>query len=566
MIGSAVITTMGSARLHFIAYLLLSCFYSAFLQPIIIHWVWHDAGWMHKQVYFGHEVSVKDHAGGMAVHLASGTISLIGFLFLGRRLLRLRDIDESSLGSESPGSTITGYIFIAIGLIAFALPTPRFEETHPAHNYVGIILVNCIMAMAVGIIIVVALHFICYRDTFNYWIILRCIQGSLAGIVSVASGVDVYSPIVAFALAAGGALLFYFLAQAIHLSSLEDYCNVIAINFVCGLLSALAPLSIGSQEKLAAFFASRACVDTPNAPNVPNSWSNMFVRFQWQIVCCLAIAGLCLVTSLIFFLLLPLCGLLRNREERISHRRGVNVFDNKSSGCCLGRLFAIQKNVTTLIRPGLSGKNPEQRRVDWNPNHATGTNDTHGQSYSGTNRVREEGALNPEPNAESELGETTSETKGRKPRFMYTVANVHDIVRFQHQDDTVQAGGDCEKVKQNFAMIEPAKSLSNDLIFLGEISKKQNTGNRKGTAFHRLHKTRKYTNLHKRKTFMMLNTRNQNSSSAGDAGIFLQSVDCMLYDAKYNDGFVTLKMPTELDDNSDTCPNEYEQISHKSKT
>lgn len=504
-----------------------------------MHWIWHEEGWMHKILFSGHDVSVKDHAGGMTVHLAAASVSLMGFLFLGRRLLRLRDIDESSLGSESPGSTVTGYILIATGLIAFSLPTPRFEETHPPHNYLGIILVNSIMAMAAGIIIVVALHFLLYRDTFNYWVILKCIQGALAGIVSIASGVDVYTPIMAFALAAGAAMLFYFIAQAIHLTPLEDYCNVIAIHFVCGLISSLTPPLLGSKENL----GSSVSVHT------------MLVHFEWQCICCGVVVGLCLSTSLLLFLILCTCGILRNRRDRVNHKRAVTVCDNQS-GCCFARLFKIKCKGTTYIKPGISGKRPEQRRSDGSLKRLQGNNDTR-ERHRETNALSREDVTNDQTNIENEQEEVMVTTQ--KPRFLYTVANVHEVVRFR--DDTAQAGGDCEKVKQNFAMIEPTRKLSDEWTFLEQFSEKRNVGSRRRNSFHKLHKTRKYTNLHKRKSFTMLNKMSQNSPSSPDAGILLQSVDCMLYDAKFNDGFVTLKIPTEFEDNSDTCPGEYEQSS-----
>lgn len=63
---------------------------------------------MNRYKLMEHKVSFKDHGGGVVVHFAAGTVALFGAIVLGRRLLRLRDVHDSSVGVESPGSTIIG--------------------------------------------------------------------------------------------------------------------------------------------------------------------------------------------------------------------------------------------------------------------------------------------------------------------------------------------------------------------------------------------------------------------------------------------------------------------------
>lgn len=526
---------MGSARLHFVCYLLISFIFSAFLQPILIHWAWHNEGWMHKNVFSGHAVSVKDHAGGIAIHLPASCIGLMSVLFLGRRLLRLRDIDESSVGSASPASTITGYILIAVGLIAFSLPTTQFEQTHAPDNYIGIILVNYMMAMAAGIIIVVVLHFVLYRDTFNYWIILKCTQGALAGIIAIASGVDAYTPIVAFTLAIAAGVLFYFVAHGIHVTCIEDYCNIIAIHFVCGLLGALAPPLLGSKENL----------------GISVGFHTMIIHFQWQSICAAVVIGAILVISLFLFSVLSVTGFLRNTTEKLNHKRGVVAFNKQSVSCCLTRLFALHSH-TAYIEPGRNGKNSNKLRHFTNSNSSEKSNNGT-QKFKKKNCAKAEDASDNTDNRNNLEEEECSATK--KPRFVYTIANVHDVL---YCNNTTRAGGDCQKVKQNTSTIDPVEQLANNLIYVEQDAVKNNISLPKMKKMCKLRKTRKYTNLHKRKTFMLRRINSKSSACDSDSNMIIQSEDCMLYDAQYNDGFVTLKMPTDLDDNSDVCTNEFE--------
>lgn len=57
---------------------ILTVFYSTIFQPFLIHWIWHDQGWMRHSNFLNQDVSVKDHAGALVLHIPSVIFGAIG--------------------------------------------------------------------------------------------------------------------------------------------------------------------------------------------------------------------------------------------------------------------------------------------------------------------------------------------------------------------------------------------------------------------------------------------------------------------------------------------------------
>ncbi|XP_069674263.1 ammonium transporter 3-like [Periplaneta americana] len=335
--ATAIFTTMMAGRMHCIGYVIVTSLFSMFIQPVFMYWVWSNSGWMFKSILSNHKVSYKDQGGGCVIHVTGGVMALFGGLFLGRRLLRLRDIDESSLPPDSPGNTIVGYILIIIGLMGFCLPTPTYERIHFPTDYIGLTTVNNIMAAAAGIISVVILQFILARDMFDYWVVIRCMQGSIAGIVTITAGVDVYNPLVAFGLGAAGALFFFITAKLLFSSSIEDNANIIPIHLVCGLFGTFFPPICGSNINL-------------------GTSHNVLLNFGWQIICSSTILAIMTAFSLIMFLILNYFGFMRNRAEERNNRRALTALTARPQRRFLQRIFTIDEEHQPYLQPGYRTK------------------------------------------------------------------------------------------------------------------------------------------------------------------------------------------------------------------
>ncbi|KAL3270575.1 hypothetical protein HHI36_021112 [Cryptolaemus montrouzieri] len=334
LVGSAIITTMLSGRVLPVAAAGTSFLYGGLLGPVVMHWIWHEQGWMAKRKAYKIRFSVKDHGGGMVIHLTSGVAALWGSVCLGRRLVKLKDIHESSLSNSSPGTSFIGYIFVIIGFISFSLPTRKYEFERVPDDFIGVVLVNSMMALTSGLLIVLMQCF-CFGRISGHWIVSKCLQGCLAGLVAVSSGIDVYDHVVAFLIASVGSVTFYAVTIVSERMFFEDYCNLVPVHMFCGFVGAIFPPLLGNRENL----------------GMSVSLTLRFYHTIWQILCASVVFVWTTAFFLPLFMFLQALGLLANKSEELNHRRSLNVLKNIKNPKSVWRIFAFS-DVVPSFEPG----------------------------------------------------------------------------------------------------------------------------------------------------------------------------------------------------------------------
>lgn len=91
------------------AYLGYSFFISAFVYPVVVHWVWSPIGWLSKfrslydlDLLWGS--GMIDYAGSGVVHMVGGLSGLMGCVMVGPRMGRF---DSNGNPVEMPGHSAT---------------------------------------------------------------------------------------------------------------------------------------------------------------------------------------------------------------------------------------------------------------------------------------------------------------------------------------------------------------------------------------------------------------------------------------------------------------------------
>lgn len=332
--GSAVMTTLLASRLHYVGQVMISLAFSGIVLPILLHSSSIYNGWMMENRLDYVDVSFKDTGMVLVTSIAGSTAGMIGCAFLRRRMLRVRDIDPSSIGPTSPGTTVCGYCLILLGFAMLALPSPVMEEMQPSVDYDIVLIINGIISMSIGTSTVITLHLLFYQNKITYWVILKFLQGGLASFITISAAYDVYNTPISIIVALIGAIFFFFIAEYVFTTAIEDNCNIIAIHFTCGILSCL----------LSPFFS---CRDNLGFLENPSAYMNM-IHLAWQVLCCLiAIAAVSIVFCLIFLFLL-VTGLLRNKGEKIAHLRAKRVVKGGAK-----IITAEPSNATDFISPNV---------------------------------------------------------------------------------------------------------------------------------------------------------------------------------------------------------------------
>ncbi|CAG9856004.1 unnamed protein product [Phyllotreta striolata] len=329
LLGSAELSCFTIGRIHLVASFIVSLLYCMLYQPMLAHWIDREDGWMRNNTLFDKKVEIKDYAGNMVVHLSSSLMGAIGAAFLGRRLMRLKDLDERSIAREYSALTVIGYLLVLIGYAAFSLPTNQYVRT--PDNYIAFIVLNICTAFATGVLLTSLLNIFIARRILNYWSVLRCFQGGIAGVISIAAATDIYNVPRSAGVAAVAALFFFFFAILVHNTLLEDNCNLISSHLVASIVGTIACPIVAKKENLGG--------------------REKGTHLLWQFICLLVVLATTIVYSWLLFLLLSCCKLLRNKDEALNHRRAVAVAKYLPRKSCLQRLFMIDSK-TDHIAPG----------------------------------------------------------------------------------------------------------------------------------------------------------------------------------------------------------------------
>jgi len=249
-------------------------------------WGWHPTGWMVL------EWGYRDVAAAGVVHTIAGFFALGILIPLGPRIGKYNaDGSANDLRGHNMPLTVTGLMMIIIGFFGFLGACLIYD---PAGNWVNIygipsnlsaFVFNTLMGMAGGII---GCYFIT-RDPF--WMM----SGALGGIFSVAAGLDLFYPPLAFLCGFIGGLIIPVGAKFLEKVGIDDAVGAVSVHGFCGIWGLLA--------------VGIFCAGYPGVGDIPA------ISFMGQ----LKGAGVCVllgfVPALVIGILLRIFGLLRVRNE-----------------------------------------------------------------------------------------------------------------------------------------------------------------------------------------------------------------------------------------------------------
>ncbi|XP_018575582.1 ammonium transporter 2-like [Anoplophora glabripennis] len=330
LLATAQMSSFLVGRTKLVGGMLLTAFYSGIFQPFLMHWIWHESGWMRLSKFLNVDVSVQDHAGVLALHIPSVILGTTGSLFLGRRILKLREIDGLSFGTEHVIITVIGYLLIIFNYIIFALPMYEVNNEN-----VALIVINGFLAVGAGIFTVTIFQCIIFRDISHHRRIIRSVQGGVAGLISIAAAINLYTPSVTIMISIITSIVFFFFAELIHNTALEDPCSFVSSHLICGFIGVMVcPLAAQKEN-----FGYTARIEI------------LGVHLLWQFICTCAVIGMSVVVALFLFLLLLVSRILKNRFEIANHKRAAVLRDALTKRAYLERLFSIN-STTDYVVPG----------------------------------------------------------------------------------------------------------------------------------------------------------------------------------------------------------------------
>jgi len=273
-------------RIKLSAFIITAVLLGSVIWILGASWGWHPAGWM--VVEWGY----RDVAAAGVVHTIAGFFALGILIPLGPRIGKYNsDGSANDLRGHNMPLTVTGLMMIIIGFFGFLGACLIYD---PAGNWVNIYGIPSnlsafafvtLMGMAGGII---GAYFLT-RDPF--WMM----SGALGGIFSVAAGLDLFYPPLAFLVGFIGGCLIPVAAKFIEKIGIDDAVGAVAVHGVCGVWGLLA--------------VGIFCAGYPGAEGLPA------ISLAGQAKGALVCIALGFFPALIIGSLLRVFGLLRVRNE-----------------------------------------------------------------------------------------------------------------------------------------------------------------------------------------------------------------------------------------------------------
>jgi Amt family ammonium transporter len=226
--GTAATIVAGAVaeRMKFVAYLGYAFLLSAFIYPVVGHWVW-GGGWLA-------ELNFHDFAGSTVVHGVGGISALVGAWLLGPRFGRF--------GTDGSPHVIAGHNMPLVGMGVFILwfgwfgfnagSTLGFGEP----ELVARVAINTTLAPSTGAI----------AAMFTAWVwwgkpdLTISLNVALAGLVGITAPCAVVSPAAALCIGLLAGILVVFGIDWLNRIHVDDPVGAVSVHGLCGIWGTLA--------------------------------------------------------------------------------------------------------------------------------------------------------------------------------------------------------------------------------------------------------------------------------------------------------------------------------------
>ena len=223
--AATIVSGAMAERTKFVGYLCYSFIVSAFIYPIIGHWIW-GGGWLSK-------LGMIDFAGSTVVHSVGGWVSLAGVLVLGPRIGKF---NRDGTSNPMPGHNIP---LIGLGVFIMWLGWYGFNTGSAlsgANPSIALIAVNTTLSGSCGAISSMAITWF-LRGKPDVGITLN---GALAGLVASTATSALVSPFSAMSIGAVAGIILVCSLRIFERLKVDDAVGAISVHGASGVWGTLA--------------------------------------------------------------------------------------------------------------------------------------------------------------------------------------------------------------------------------------------------------------------------------------------------------------------------------------
>lgn len=233
--GTATTIVSGAVaeRMHFYAYLGSAALLSGLTYPLVGHWAWAEGGWLNR-------LGFTDFAGSTVVHSVGGWAALAAVVLVGPRVGRFERRGALEGGHDLPQATL-GVFLLWLGWFGF-----NGGSTLALDHRVPTVLVNTILGGAAGGLASVLLSHVMHGKAR----VVLCLNGVVAGLVSITANCHIVSPLAALLIGAVGAVICIFGLGLLARWRIDDAVGAIPAHLFAGVWGTLAVAVFGNPDLL----------------------------------------------------------------------------------------------------------------------------------------------------------------------------------------------------------------------------------------------------------------------------------------------------------------------------
>ncbi|ADQ14576.1 ammonium transporter [Halanaerobium hydrogeniformans] len=223
--AATIVSGAMAERTNFSGYLAYSVVITAFIYPVVGHWIW-GGGWLEQ-------MGIIDFAGSTVVHSVGGWAALAGAIILGPRIGKY---NEDGSANALPGHNLLmaalGVFILWFGWFGFN-PGSTIAGTDLS---IASIAVTTNLAAAAGAVLAMTVSWIKYGKAD----VSMTLNGALAGLVGITAGTADVTNISAVIIGSIAGIIVIYSVEFFDKIQVDDPVGAISVHGVCGAFGTLA--------------------------------------------------------------------------------------------------------------------------------------------------------------------------------------------------------------------------------------------------------------------------------------------------------------------------------------
>jgi len=259
--AATIVSGALAERTKVVSYFIYSAAMSAFIYPVVVHWIWDPSGWLSahgKTTIFADSHNgvngangMIDCAGSCVVHVTGGFASLVAAKIVGPRIGRFKAAKISTHREFTGHSNLLCSLGVAILWLGwYGFNCGSILTLVGKSDIVAKIAVTTTISAASAAAVSALLIFVIKKDGKIIFDLNRCLNSVLAGLVAITGGcavIDIWGAVIVgviavFVYEAASRLLIYF--------RIDDPLNAFPVHGACGLWGTLAVGIFATDENI----------------------------------------------------------------------------------------------------------------------------------------------------------------------------------------------------------------------------------------------------------------------------------------------------------------------------